>query len=140
MEKPSGTSGTAGTLYTCSLCGHRWVSRKDDGLPKSCPKCRSTVWMKEYLRCKCLRCGHEWGTARGHPKKCPKCHSIKWDVPASEVRSSSGSRLDAEESEEVISRYEKGMGCTAISIDTGISFGEVHAALRAKYPGANIRI
>ena len=140
MDRFSDFTGTSGALYTCSLCGHRWVSRKDDGIPKSCPKCRSTVWMKDYLRCVCLRCGHKWGTARGRPKRCPRCHSVRWDIPDTDVHVSGGSSLSRKEKDDIAGLYEGGMGCTEISIETGIPFSDVYAALRMKFPGAIIRI
>lgn len=79
---------TAGKVYICSRCSHRWVARKKGGLPKNCPKCRSTVWMKDYHICKCYRCNHKWGTVNEEPKRCPKCHSTKWAVPVKTGESS----------------------------------------------------
>ncbi len=75
----AGRAVATGSVYVCSRCAHTWVARKKDGLPKNCPKCRSTVWMKDYHICKCARCGHQWGTVDPAPKRCPECGTNRWD-------------------------------------------------------------
>lgn len=75
----AGRAVTTGSVYVCSRCSHTWVARKKDGLPKNCPKCRSTVWMRDYHICKCARCGHQWGTVDEDPKRCPKCGTNRWN-------------------------------------------------------------
>lgn len=65
--------------YSCSKCAHKWKTRKTDGMPKNCPSCRSTVWMKPYETKKCARCGNEWGTTSGDPRRCPGCGTYHWN-------------------------------------------------------------
>jgi rubrerythrin len=68
--------------YMCSCCSYRWKPRKTNGLPKNCPSCRSTVWMKSYSVRTCSRCGHVWGSTSDSPKRCPGCGTYRWnDMP-----------------------------------------------------------
>ena len=137
---------TAGKVYVCSRCSHRWVARKKGGLPKNCHKCRSTVWMKDYHICKCYRCNHKWGTVNEEPKRCPKCHSTKWAVPVKtgesspRVRSVSRSMIGPDLMKEVVRRYAEGESCTAIAIATGISFSDVYAIVKSHYAGDHILV
>lgn len=68
--------------FVCSRCSYHWKSRKKGILPKSCPSCRSTVWMKPYEKRFCERCGHEWGSSSESPRRCPLCGTYRWaDTP-----------------------------------------------------------
>ena len=68
-------------VRTCRMCGYVWESRKDSGMPKSCPKCRSTLWDSRTVgTASCRRCGHAWTTTMGRPPKCPSCGSKRWDA------------------------------------------------------------
>lgn len=137
---------TAGKVMVCSRCSHRWIVRKRDGLPKNCPKCRSTVWMKDYHICRCYRCNHEWGTVNKEPKRCPKCHSVKWAVPVRRSDAALRSRLaprnpiDREEVEDVLRRYADGESCTSIAISTGMSFSDVYDIVRSNSPDGRILV
>ncbi len=135
----------SGRIYTCSRCTHRWVARKKDGIPKNCPRCRSTVWMKDYRIFRCLRCDHSWGTAKGEPKRCPRCHSVRWNTPVKETSSRSRSRqmlhsVDPEAAKEVMERYADGQTCTEIAIATGLSFGDVYAIVSESISPENIAV
>ena len=135
-----------GKVYTCSHCSYTWVARKKDGIPKSCPRCRSTVWMKECYVCNCVKCKHTWETSSQRPKRCPKCHSTKWDVPIAErkancgVSRNTGPRMDDGMKKEIVRRYSAGEGCISISIGTGIAFGMIFSVLRQKYPDGHISV
>jgi len=53
-----------------------------ENLPKNCPSCRSTVWMKPFENLTCTRCGHEWRSTDDSPRRCPSCGTYRWnDVP-----------------------------------------------------------
>ncbi|MCQ2069741.1 MAG: hypothetical protein MJZ68_01235 [archaeon] len=136
----SGTAPVAGAVYTCSICFHRWVARKG-AYPKNCPNCRTTLWMKEYHIYKCCRCFHEWGTAREISKRCPKCHSSKWQEPVSNTETvviDSKCKLGVSDRGKVLDLYNSGTGCISIAVQTGIAFGDVFAAIKEKYPGAQV--
>ncbi len=137
---------TAGKVLVCSRCFHRWVARKSDGPPKNCPKCRSTVWMKDYHVCRCYRCNHEWGTTNSEPKRCPKCHSVKWAVPVRNSDAAPRSRfaprnpMDPEKVEDVLRRYADGESCTTIAISTGMSFSDVYDIVRSNVSDGRIMV
>ena len=132
-----------GTILTCSRCSYKWALRKRGALPKNCPKCRSTLWSKNYHVCKCLKCNHEWGTANESPLRCPKCHTSKWGVPPS-PRAVQAETIKSRPSDsvkaEIYRHYEEGQGCIKIALDMVLAFGEVMDALVIKYPGEVIRI
>lgn len=67
--------------FSCSRCGHRWSSKNHRKIPKSCPACRSSVWMKNYDRKHCERCDHTWLSGNERPKRCPACATYNWDIP-----------------------------------------------------------
>ncbi|MDD3378913.1 MAG: hypothetical protein RBR05_01430 [Candidatus Methanomethylophilaceae archaeon] len=70
--------------YVCSCCSYRWKSRKENGLPRNCPSCRSTVWMKSFELRACTRCGYEWSSTNQKPKRCPSCGTYHWnEIPVS---------------------------------------------------------
>lgn len=132
-----------GTILTCSRCSYKWALRKRGALPKNCPKCRSTLWMKNYHVYTCMKCSYSWGTANENPLRCPKCHTSKWSVPPTPrmVRTETIKiRLRGEIKEQVYSLYENGNGCIEISSKLSIPFGDVMDALVIKYPGESIRI
>ncbi len=35
---------------TCSRCGYEWMPRKKNGLPVTCPRCKSPYWCKQRVR------------------------------------------------------------------------------------------
>jgi Zn finger protein HypA/HybF involved in hydrogenase expression len=37
--------------------------------------------LKNIVRLKCLRCGHEWTPRQQEVRQCPHCKSALWDVP-----------------------------------------------------------
>ena len=67
--------------YVCSRCSYHWKPRKTDGIPRNCPSCRSTVWMKPYDLKTCTRCGYEWGSGSENPLRCPNCGTHHWNEP-----------------------------------------------------------
>lgn len=74
----------ADNVLSCSRCSYKWVPRNQEKTPRSCPSCRSMVWMKKYGIKDCRRCGHQWSSADENPKRCPSCGTYKWDdVPTS---------------------------------------------------------
>ena len=81
-----GTDSTAGYVYKCNRCSHLWVTRKTNGLPRSCPSCRSVIWNKTCNTIHCLHCDYEWVSTSSHPSRCPHCHTSKWDTPPVEVK------------------------------------------------------
>jgi len=79
-SKASEKSGT-GALFCCR-CSYSWRPRNIHNLPKNCPSCRSTVWMKPFECMLCTRCGHEWKSTSDEPRRCPLCGTYKWnEVP-----------------------------------------------------------
>ncbi len=132
-----------GTILTCSRCAYKWALRKRGALPKNCPKCRSTLWMKNYHVYECMKCNHRWGTANENPLRCPKCHTSKWNTPPAPrtIRADNlKSRLKPEVKAEVYRMYDRGNGCLAISRNLEISFGDVMDAIVIKYPGESVRL
>ncbi len=67
------------TSLRCLRCFHEWSPRGNGKLPKSCPSCRSTIWMKGSHRRNCKRCHHEWESTDDSPKRCPACGTYRWD-------------------------------------------------------------
>ena len=65
--------------FVCSRCSYHWKPRKDDGIPRNCPSCRSTVWMKPFELKTCSRCGYEWGSTSEDPRRCPSCGTYRWN-------------------------------------------------------------
>lgn len=132
-----------GTVMTCSRCSHKWAIRKRGDIPKNCPKCRSTLWMKNYHVYTCMKCQHEWGTANEHPQRCPKCHTSKWNSPVSvpKVKSETvHSRLSPEAKSEVFALYSEGKSSMTISIEMKISYSEVMDTLLEKYAPGSVRV
>ena len=145
MQKPAITEEDVapGSILTCSRCSYKWALRKKNALPKNCPKCRSTLWMKNYHVYECMKCSHKWGTANENPLRCPKCHTSKWNsppVPRMIRTESLKSRLKPEIREEVYDLYEDGKGCIEISNILHLSFGDVMDAIVIKYSGESVRI
>ena len=70
---------TANKYYVCSRCSYHWQPRKPDVVPKNCPSCRSTVWMKPFDMKTCARCGYQWGSTSSDPRRCPGCGTYHWD-------------------------------------------------------------
>ena len=68
----------------CLACGYEWFPRSS-GRVKSCPRCRSTAWDKEFHKAVCSRCGHEWLTYDERPERCPSCRSRVWDAEVLDV-------------------------------------------------------
>ncbi|MCQ2079794.1 MAG: hypothetical protein MJZ38_07060 [archaeon] len=132
-----------GSIMTCSRCAYKWAIRKRGDIPKNCPKCRSTLWMKEYHNYTCARCEHTWGTANDSPQRCPKCHTSKWNVPAVQRPAKSEtvvSKLDPALKERIYGLYYDGKGGITIAIEMGLAFGDVMDALCEKFPGDNINL
>lgn len=139
------TTGTSGSVYTCALCGHNWVSRKDNGVPKSCPKCRSTVWNKDYHVCECVRCGYKWGSTHERPSRCPGCHTTKWDVPEDSAGRKKHRRparvsVTPDKAEEINCLYDAGENITAIARHTGLSFCKVFSVISDSRPKEQLNI
>jgi Primosomal protein N'' (replication factor Y) - superfamily II helicase len=67
-----------GALFCCR-CSYSWKPRSIQNLPKNCPSCRSTVWMKPFEYLLCTRCGHEWKSTSDEPRRCPLCGTYKWN-------------------------------------------------------------
>lgn len=137
------SSVAPGSILTCSRCAHKWAIRKKGDLPKNCPKCRSTLWMKNYHVYTCMKCEHSWGTANESPQRCPKCHTSKWNTPnitKSNKESRIVCRLSAEAKAQVYERYDAGETVIAISVATGIAFGDVMDAVLERNPSATARI
>lgn len=65
--------------FVCSRCSYHWKPRKADGIPRNCPSCRSTVWMKPFEMKSCARCGYEWGSTSEEPRRCPGCGTYHWN-------------------------------------------------------------
>ena len=120
---------TFGAVYTCNRCGHIWVTRKADGLPRSCPKCRSVIWNKNCKMVKCLRCGHQWISTKKRPSRCPGCHTARWDVPVSPepVKVRRPAVVDPDLVERIRDLYYTGMTAVQISVETGLSFQTVYS-------------
>ena len=69
-----------GNYHICKICGHSWKVRAASPEPKSCPKCRSTMWNSPMARnVVCARCGYRWNTNRERPSMCPRCKSRTYD-------------------------------------------------------------
>jgi hypothetical protein len=100
--------------------------------------------MKDYRVCKCYRCNHQWGTAKGEPKRCPKCHSVYWNVPIKgdtsgrRIRTATRTAVDISVREDIVRRYSEGESCTEIAIGTGISFSDVYAIVKEAGAGDTI--
>lgn len=130
MRKRASTDGTTfGAVYNCNRCGHMWVTRKTDGLPRSCPKCRSVIWNKACKTVHCVRCGHEWVSTKKRPSRCPCCHTAKWDVPLEPepVKVRRAPKMDAEVVERIKALHDNGKNAVEISVETGISFQTTYA-------------
>jgi len=68
--------------YVCSRCSYHWKPRKTDSVPRNCPSCRSTIWMKPFELKTCARCNYEWGSTSEDPRRCPSCGTYHWnEVP-----------------------------------------------------------
>jgi predicted Zn-ribbon and HTH transcriptional regulator len=33
------------------------------------------------MKCKCVRCGHDWESVKEKPRVCPRCKSYGWQAP-----------------------------------------------------------
>lgn len=87
MEEYDGyiVKDTDGSIFFfCSMCRCYWKPRNEKKMPRSCPSCRSTVWMKPYQKKTCVRCGHVWGTTHAETKRCPACGTYRWNEAAKE--------------------------------------------------------
>jgi len=132
-----------GTIMTCSRCSHKWAIRKRGDIPKNCPKCRSTLWMKNYHVYTCMKCQHEWGTANECPQRCPKCHTSKWNSPTTVQKvkvEPVHSKLDPEVKDAVFNLYSEGKSTLTISIMMSIPYSEVMDTLLEKYASGTIKI
>lgn len=70
--------------YVCSRCSYHWKPRKTDSIPRNCPSCRSTIWMKPFELKRCVRCAYEWGSTSEDPRRCPNCGTYHWnEIPKS---------------------------------------------------------
>lgn len=65
--------------YVCSRCSYHWKPRKTDSIPRNCPSCRSTIWMKPFELKTCARCNYEWGSTSEDPRRCPSCGTYHWN-------------------------------------------------------------
>lgn len=122
-----------GTLFKCNRCGHIWISRKSDGIPRSCPKCRSVIWNKNCKVVHCVRCDHEWVSTKDRPGRCPKCHTARWDVPIENSLPPSACKskvtMDPVIIKHVQNLYSEGKTAFQIACDTGISYQSTRAIL-----------
>lgn len=65
------TKGNADQVRWCERCNSWFEVPKDSNELERCTKCGQYP-----TRCKCNRCGHEWGLgASRYPKVCVKCKS-----------------------------------------------------------------
>lgn len=87
--------------FYCKRCHWVWAVR-EEGIPKMCPRCRTTHWdieKKVFVRApmrvmfKCKRCDHPWfpknntkGIENTFSTICPKCHSYYWNLDDSELK------------------------------------------------------
>ena len=122
---------TLGAVYNCNRCGHIWVTRKTDGLPRSCPKCRSVIWNKACKTVHCLRCDHEWVSTKKRPTRCPNCHTARWDVPLEPqpVKVHRSPKMDPDLVSRIKELYDSGLTAVKISVETGMSFQTVYAVI-----------
>jgi|GEM_PF-2824582 len=129
----SAITNTSGSIYRCNRCGHVWVTRKTNGLPHSCPKCRSVIWNKECKLIRCMRCGHEWVSTKAKPTRCPSCHTSRWDTPEDPKDYHAQPRVQS--SPAVVNRvrelHVRGLNNVEIARELGISFQAVHAIVSA---------
>lgn len=134
MVGEDGNTLGSGSLFKCNRCGHIWISRKTDGIPRSCPKCRSVIWNKDCKSVHCLRCNHDWVSTKNRPERCPKCHTARWDVPyeaASPTVSVPKVNLDPIIVNHVRSLHSEGKSAFQIACDTGISYQSTRAILES---------
>ncbi len=131
-----------GTILVCSRCDHKWAIRKRGALPRNCPKCRSTLWLKKYYTYTCLKCNHEWGTANDSPERCPKCHTSKWNSPPTpEVVKSHPvkCKLQYATKQEILKAYSQNKGCFKISNEFNLAFSDVIDAILESNPDEKVR-
>ncbi len=131
-----------GTILVCSRCNHKWAIRKKGTLPKNCPKCRSTLWLKKYYRYTCLRCNHEWGTANDAPIRCPKCHTSRWNSPPASESTKPHTvkcKLESSVKTEVLNTYSKNKGCIEVANILNLALSDVIDAVLETFPEDKIR-
>ena len=130
-----------GTILVCSRCNHKWAIRKRDTLPKNCPKCRSTLWLKKYYRYTCMKCNHEWGTANDSPQRCPKCHTSKWNTPPTPETVKPHTvkcKLRDPLKTEVLNAYSQNKSCFKVAADFNLALSDVIDALLEAYPDEKV--
>lgn len=130
-----------GTILICSRCNHKWAVRKKGTLPKNCPKCRSTLWLKKYYRYTCMKCNHTWGTANDSPQRCPKCHTSKWNsppVPESTKAHMVTCNLDPSIKSKILEEHMKNKGCFEISKQFDLALSDVIDAILESNPNEKI--
>ncbi len=131
-----------GTILVCSRCSHKWAIRKREALPKNCPKCRSTLWLKKYYRYTCMKCNHEWGTANDSPQRCPKCHTSKWNTPPTPETVKPHAvkcKLVKSLKINVLNAYAEKKSCIKVAAQFNLALSEVFDAVLEAYPDEKIR-
>lgn len=116
----------------CSRCGHVWESYAEK--PVRCPGCGTYHWDQTPTVNVCVVCGHRWFSRTAQvPVRCPKCKTRSWRGDA-RARSAGSERRMAcgYDDGEVAERYQRGQGCVAISMETGLSIERVIQILRAE--------
>lgn len=130
LEKPS---------YTCAVCEAEWTSKKKEGVPQRCPRCKSKLWNTCYKH-HCCKCSYDWLSASPSPDRCPKCQSKKWqdtrDVPLPMMKNNTNRDV----AKPVLLRYDAGVGCIRIAADLKMAFSDVYDIVKQTYPNSDPRL
>lgn len=124
----------------CARCGHVWESYTEK--PVRCPGCGTYHWSTKPTVNECVMCGHSWFSRTSQvPVRCPGCKTRSWKGEA-KVQSSGSEKRSAPsfESGDVADRYNRGQGCVAISMATGLSLERVISIVRAEVDDRHVRM
>lgn len=125
---------------TCSRCGHIWNSYTEK--PVRCPGCGTYHWEEQPTINNCVVCGHKWFSRTTQiPIRCPKCKTRSWKD--GEVPHTSGHARKfaySFDTGDVSDKYEQGIGCVSIAMQTGLSIEKVITIIRSEIGDGQIRM